>query len=425
MGKSRWDNPYWGSYRQIEKRLIELSHTIYIDDDQLNVYSSEIADMILSVSSKIESVLKDIFENHFYVFMVDQDLKPLSKASKTKFNISNWSRKSWKYDHDCLREIESKLLLSKKEVIVNSPNFHFKKHTNTLRPFAKIINQEKWDFAGGDWEVIAPDNIRIMTGNIYETTNWNKNYQAVKHNYNESLSESATLKTLIMSLAAFYLLLIYLEFYNSSRYIDQEYMTYEILSELESEIFSVYVHNAWEPKFFTNSAFGNSLDKHQNEEKDKAVLLRILHRDKYDKFIKFEERYKMEFPEKSKYDLAIFNNKADIKLKEKKYMLEVERLMSNIPSNYMIILNSNLQDPYEFHNFSWSKYKMSKYKNKREKIIKELKIGDEVRLVESTSEITEGKILDILPNRIKLKTKFISQYTTPIGNIVNIDIINK
>jgi uncharacterized coiled-coil protein SlyX len=62
------------SYIKFEQRVIELSHTISFDDKQMSVYSNEIADLILSVMSKVESVLKDIYERNIYPFEFDNQI---------------------------------------------------------------------------------------------------------------------------------------------------------------------------------------------------------------------------------------------------------------------------------------------------------------------------------------------------------------
>ena len=48
------------AYRLLESQLLRLSHSICFDDEQVNVYSSELADIINSACVKIESLAKDI-----------------------------------------------------------------------------------------------------------------------------------------------------------------------------------------------------------------------------------------------------------------------------------------------------------------------------------------------------------------------------
>ena len=54
-------NLYWSTYKQIEKEVLELSYNIAFDDDQLEVYSSKILDLILRISTNVESLYLDIY----------------------------------------------------------------------------------------------------------------------------------------------------------------------------------------------------------------------------------------------------------------------------------------------------------------------------------------------------------------------------
>lgn len=67
---------YWNSYRLLESQLLRLSHSICFDDNQIHVYSSELADIINSACIKIESLAKDIYEEHIWPFQEDNDRIP-------------------------------------------------------------------------------------------------------------------------------------------------------------------------------------------------------------------------------------------------------------------------------------------------------------------------------------------------------------
>ena len=94
MSKIYWNNPYWMSYIKFEQRVIELSHIISFDDNQMSVYSNEIADLILSVMSKVESVLKDIYERNIYPYEFDNQIAEqysdsyFSKKSRIKKELN-------------------------------------------------------------------------------------------------------------------------------------------------------------------------------------------------------------------------------------------------------------------------------------------------------------------------------------------------
>ena len=72
------NKPYWSSYKLLESQLLRLSHSICFDDKQIHVYSSELADIINSACVKIESLAKDIYEEHIWPFQKDDGVVPKS-----------------------------------------------------------------------------------------------------------------------------------------------------------------------------------------------------------------------------------------------------------------------------------------------------------------------------------------------------------
>ena len=104
LGKNQHE-AYWNSYRLLESQLLRLSHSICFDDNQINVYSSELADIINSACIKIESLAKDIYEDHIWPFQEDKDEVPPSNTSKN-FKPEKWTRENWKFDYNCLVEID-------------------------------------------------------------------------------------------------------------------------------------------------------------------------------------------------------------------------------------------------------------------------------------------------------------------------------
>lgn len=92
---------YWKSYRLLESELLKLSHSVYFDDNQINVYSSELADIINSACVKIESLAKDIYESHILPFQLDAGCVPPSfvngkfKKTAEKFKPEKWTREKW------------------------------------------------------------------------------------------------------------------------------------------------------------------------------------------------------------------------------------------------------------------------------------------------------------------------------------------
>jgi hypothetical protein len=55
---------------------------------------------------------KDIYEEHILPFQIDSDTIPKSyKGTAAKFKFEKWTRDAWKYDYNCLVEIDEKFLI--------------------------------------------------------------------------------------------------------------------------------------------------------------------------------------------------------------------------------------------------------------------------------------------------------------------------
>lgn len=70
------------------------------------------------MDNKIESLAKDIYENHIWPFQEDADTVPPPFTGKN-FNPETWTREKWKFDH--------KFSLSQKQIQLKTEKFHFHK----------------------------------------------------------------------------------------------------------------------------------------------------------------------------------------------------------------------------------------------------------------------------------------------------------
>jgi len=57
-------NLYWSVYKNLEKEVLELSNQIHIDDEQLNVYSIKISELLIRCS--VEIIIPQIVKTTFY-----------------------------------------------------------------------------------------------------------------------------------------------------------------------------------------------------------------------------------------------------------------------------------------------------------------------------------------------------------------------
>lgn len=145
---------YWSAYKRIEQEVIELSYSISFDDLQINVYSNQILDLIIRISTNIESLYEDIYRDEF---------------SKTEPEIGPMIKK--------LGEVFS---LEDKVIYIANENFHFHNELKEIKPF-KYKKKDK--------------------DNFYSI------YNALKHNRSANIKK-ANVYTLLRALAALYTLCV-------------------------------------------------------------------------------------------------------------------------------------------------------------------------------------------------------------------------
>lgn len=170
---------FWQTYLNLEKEVIEVSKYIFITDEvtirtdgketpiscdsQLRVFSPHIADLLVRCCVQIEALSKELYYNN-------GGEKP--RGSKDVF-----------FDEDCLKLVDEKWEIGKKEVLVAAPFFNLTKDENrVLRPLR---------------------NAHKRSG-----VSWAKAYQAVKHDRFGSL-QFGNVKALLHAMAALFLLNLY------------------------------------------------------------------------------------------------------------------------------------------------------------------------------------------------------------------------
>ena len=189
------NNLYWNVYKSLERELLALAEIIHIDDGQLDVYSMKIADLLIRTSVEIESISKELYFREGGTKPDDKDLY---------------------FDTDCLALLESKWNLSKKVVMMSSPIFYLKEDDNIyLTPLHKA---HKRGTSSSDWQ---------------------RAYQAVKHNRAKSLNKG-NLKHFIRSLAALYMLNLYYKNQSFKQGSNSNGNMFD--ASVGSSIFSVQIH---------------------------------------------------------------------------------------------------------------------------------------------------------------------------------------
>jgi len=155
-------NTFWPVYKNLETEFLKITYYIHIDNEQLSVYSSKIAELLLRTVVEIESISKLLYATN--------------GGEKTDFI---------KYDEDAIKLLKQKWLIDKKTILITLPNCFIS--VNELYPFIK-------------------DTPR--TGKSNMTYSWNNAYQNIKHDRAKYLKD-ANIKNLIAGMAALFLLNLY------------------------------------------------------------------------------------------------------------------------------------------------------------------------------------------------------------------------
>ena len=440
---------YWNSYRLLEGQLLRLSHSIRFDDTQTNVYSSELADIINSACIKIESLAKDIYEDHIWPFQMDADVVPLSftegkfKKSATKFDPEKWTRDKWKFDYNCLVEIDHKFFLSKKQVKLKIEKFQFLKYGSAILPFGRISAD---DCMGGYWLHSEREHWR-MDQHLLQPVDWCKSYQAIKHNYIQSIPEHGTVKNAIMVMAAFYLLTVYHSCLPSRQFdIEKHYDLYQM--DFGSELFACGICNYTIPPCIIDSDYV----KWEAEQKSRIVpedirevireqellhdiegypFLVTLDYTTYNEVCKLVEQYCAAM-KLDRFDIAPYDNNnlldhtdsgAALYAALKKYIrgpYRKEYICISFNIGTAQIYDRLLKDDFG--------YEKSKYKNKTAAVLSKLQVGDFVDVNFVLGEkVFNGEVIKIDEHSIDISADYSGvRYTMshPKANIVFVRKVN-
>ncbi|MBP1222901.1 hypothetical protein [Flavobacterium sp. 1355] len=186
-------NIYWPVYKNLEAGVLNLSYSIHIDDNQLNVYSSQISDLILRASAEIESISKELYK-----------LNGGTKTTKIR------------YDTDALEHLNSLWKLEQKVALISSANCF-----QTIKELKPFVKNETSTFHG------------------QPTYTWNNSYQNLKHDRANSL-QFGNLKYLFDIMSALFILNLYYKNDVISLYNDGGGINFPL--NMGSDIFSVKFH---------------------------------------------------------------------------------------------------------------------------------------------------------------------------------------
>lgn len=415
---TKYHEAYWNSYRLLENQVLRLAHSICFDDTQINVYSSELADIINSACIKIESLAKDIYEEHIWPFQEDSDVIPPTFIGKN-FNLEKWTRDKWKFDHNCLVEIDREFSLSKKQIELRTEIFHFYKYGSTILPFGTLSQK---DNRGGYWEYSERD-LWKSDAHKFQVVSWLDSYQEIKHNYIESIPKHGTVKTAIMALAAFYLLAIY----NSSlpsRQFEVNDNGVRTGVDFGSKLFSCGMCNYTIPPCVIDSnrmkreeiCDSRKDDEDQQEifkeqdllhDIDGLPFLITLTDDVYKNVCNLTAQYCA--PRNLEcFDISPYHNKQSIDCSDAGAALYIKLrrfIFAPYNKNHVCVsFNVGSERIYDSLGIEGFDYEKSKYKNKTATVLSELKIGDVVNATFVFDEIvSNGKVIKLNDHSIELE----------------------
>ena len=155
---------YWQVFKNLEQDFIKVANVVHVDDDQQEVYSMKIADLLIRTVIEIEALAKELYLSNGGAGVPDEEMY---------------------FDTVCMKHLDDLWNLESKIVLVVSPYIYFEKDENKiLKPLHKAKKRGT------------------------SSADWNRAYQAVKHNRVKELRKG-NIKHLLRGLAALFLLNLY------------------------------------------------------------------------------------------------------------------------------------------------------------------------------------------------------------------------
>lgn len=157
-----------------------------MDDNQLSVYSLEMADLICNIFASIEGLSKDIYK---YLSNKETGIQPLIEHEEQRINSIKGTKaelREPKFDEDALKSLDLIWDLSSKKIEVSSDLIFFTKELSLIKPLNKII----------------------CCNDCCNDRSLNDAYQSIKHNRIANIKK-ATVKNVIEALGALYILCLY------------------------------------------------------------------------------------------------------------------------------------------------------------------------------------------------------------------------
>ena len=177
---------YISDYYRYEKEFLDISTHICIDDQQLNVYSLVLADLIINIFSNIEGISKELYAYITDIFLSAEE----SAEEKEKLEQYEQKNPSAAF-YIALDYLDKIWFLSAKELIISSDSIYISKYNRILTPFKDFNNKNK-------------DN-KDSVSSCFNA------YSAIKHNRIKDIN-LATVKNALTSLGILFILCTYAKY---------------------------------------------------------------------------------------------------------------------------------------------------------------------------------------------------------------------
>ena len=209
---------FWQVFKNLEHEFLDLANVIHINDSQQEVYSMKIADIIIQTVVEIEALSKELYILNGGAVVPDEEMY---------------------FDTVCMNYLNNIWNLENKVVLVVSPNIYFDNDENKILKPLKKANKRGTSSA-----------------------DWNKAYQAIKHNRIKELKKG-NIKHLLHGLAALYVLNLYYRDLQIKDLKDSEKS--RIDASFGSDLFAVKIH--------TISGLGADGAYNKKEDYDECVYI--------------------------------------------------------------------------------------------------------------------------------------------------------
>ena len=187
---------YWQVYTGLEREFLSIAEVVFVNDNQQEVYSMKIADLLIRTVIEIEAIAKELY---------------LANGGDSTIPDAEMY-----FDSVCMAHLDGMWKLDSKVILVVSPYIIFEREENRiLRPLHKATKRGSC------------------------SADWNKAYQAVKHNRIKELKKG-NIKHLLHGLAALYVLNLYYK--GTTREKLSESDAKNVNQNFGSELFAVKIH---------------------------------------------------------------------------------------------------------------------------------------------------------------------------------------